>query len=221
MFNNNPRFSIMNNLCELLIYTRLNFEIQAKLFWRIFSNSGSGTTGGGCITLQDIVRNDPGYTSNIEHLVFPERKSSNPNLTSQSSSGGQQTNKSKPGISVLSLVNTSLGNPSARSRLTEVFGRHYARGSSLQDVGVTTRSNHHNVSAYVHPTKYNSAIFTTGANLFSAPLTLLSFPLIDPSTLTHNVDSIYQNILNELFRFSWIACRTLQPIDVFAWRNVR
>ncbi|KAL3277280.1 hypothetical protein HHI36_012630 [Cryptolaemus montrouzieri] len=31
-------------------------------------------TGSGKLTMQDFVRMDPGYTPNIEHLVFPSRK---------------------------------------------------------------------------------------------------------------------------------------------------
>ncbi|CAD6236310.1 GSCOCG00008114001-RA-CDS, partial [Cotesia congregata] len=53
-----------------------------------FSSSANART-----TLQDIVRNDPGYTSNIEHLVFPDRKGSNPNLASHS---GSSSFKNKP-----------------------------------------------------------------------------------------------------------------------------
>lgn len=83
------------------------------------------------VTLQDIVRNDPGYTPNIEHLVFPERKSSNPNLTGVID--GSPPSKSK-----------SNATSSGRSRIAEVFARHYARGSS-QDSSVTSRKNHVNV----------------------------------------------------------------------------
>ncbi|KYM82002.1 hypothetical protein ALC53_07551 [Atta colombica] len=91
---------------------------------------GFGPSNGGPsrVTLQDIVRNDPGYTPNIEHLVFPERKSSNPNLAGVID--GSPPNKSKSNAS------------SGRSRLAEVFARHYARGSS-QD-SVTSRKNHVN-----------------------------------------------------------------------------
>ena len=35
---------------------------------------------------EDIVRNDPSYTPNIEHLVFPERRNSNPGLGASKSS---------------------------------------------------------------------------------------------------------------------------------------
>lgn len=84
---------------------------------------------GGRRTLQDIVRSDPGYTPNIEHLVFPERKSSNPNLAGVVD--GSPPSKSK--------------SSSGRSRLAEVFAlRHYARGSS-QDSSITSRKNHVNV----------------------------------------------------------------------------
>ncbi|XP_015606220.1 uncharacterized protein LOC107272983 isoform X2 [Cephus cinctus] len=94
------------------------------------SPSNGGPSSGGRITLQDIVRSDPGYTPNIEHLVFPERKSSNPNLAS---------NNSPP--------NKNRGNSSSgRSRLAEVFARHYARGLS-QDSSITTRKNHLNTTS--------------------------------------------------------------------------
>ncbi|RLU23370.1 hypothetical protein DMN91_003574 [Ooceraea biroi] len=89
---------------------------------------GSSNGGPSRVTLQDIVRSDPGYTPNIEHLVFPERKSSNPNLASVVD--GSPPSKSK---------STSTG----RSRIAEVFARHYARGSS-QDSSVTSRKNHVN-----------------------------------------------------------------------------
>lgn len=90
----------------------------------------------GRITLQDIVRNDPGYTPNIEHLVFPDRKGSNSNLTGSSSSKAKSGNQ--PGTN----ANASA---TGRSRLVEVFARPYIRGASLQD-SVTTRNNHFNVS---------------------------------------------------------------------------
>lgn len=95
-----------------------------------FSNGGPST--GGRVTLQDIVRSDPGYTPNIEHLVFPERKSSNPNLA-------KTGDESPPNKSKSNATN------SGRSRLAEVFSRHYSRGSS-QDSSVTSRKNHLNVS---------------------------------------------------------------------------
>ncbi|XP_077267562.1 rho guanine nucleotide exchange factor 3 isoform X4 [Temnothorax americanus] len=93
---------------------------------------GFGPSNGGPsrVTLQDIVRSDPGYTPNIEHLVFPERKSSNPNLVGVVD--GSPPSKSK-----------SNATSSGRSRLAEVFARHYARGSS-QDSSVTSRKNHVN-----------------------------------------------------------------------------
>ncbi|XP_026669321.1 uncharacterized protein LOC108624996 isoform X4 [Ceratina calcarata] len=92
------------------------------------SNAFGPSNGGPSrVTLQDIVRSDPGYTPNIEHLVFPERKSSNPNLAKAADE--QQQNKSKP--------NTT---SSGRSRLAEVFSRHYSRAS--QDS--TSRKNHLN-----------------------------------------------------------------------------
>lgn len=105
-----------------------------------FSNGGSST---GRVTLQDIVRSDPGYTPNIEHLVFPERKSSNPNLSGNTDgSPPPGTTKSKSNVPT-----------SSRSRLVEVFARHYSRGS-LQDSTVTLRKNHLNVSV-------RSLIFST------------------------------------------------------------
>lgn len=94
------------------------------------------------VTLQDIVRSDPGYTPNIEHLVFPERKSSNPNLAGVVD--GSPPNKSK-----------SNATSSGRSRLAEVFARHYARGSS-QDSSVTSRKNHVNVrNLYIQSHEFN------------------------------------------------------------------
>lgn len=96
------------------------------LFFFSFSNGGSST--GSRITLQDIVRNDPGYTPNIEHLVFRESKSGNTNLTTD----GSPQNKSKG--------NSNLG----RSKLAEVFSRTYSRGSSPDSS--TNRKNHLNVS---------------------------------------------------------------------------
>jgi hypothetical protein len=104
---------------------------QLTEVWRCavdYSSNG----GPSRVTLQDIVRSDPGYTPNIEHLVFPERKSSNPNLASVAD--GSPPNKSK-----------SNATSSGRSRLAEVFARHYARGSS-QDSSITSRKNHVNVS---------------------------------------------------------------------------
>ncbi|KYN18420.1 hypothetical protein ALC57_09295 [Trachymyrmex cornetzi] len=93
---------------------------------------GFGPSNGGPsrVTLQDIVRNDPGYTPNIEHLVFPERKSSNPNLAGVVD--GSPPSKSESNAN------------SGRSRLAEVFARHYARGSS-QDSSATSRKNHVNI----------------------------------------------------------------------------
>ncbi|XP_014470070.1 PREDICTED: uncharacterized protein LOC106742017 isoform X2 [Dinoponera quadriceps] len=95
-----------------------------------FRPSNGGPGAGSRRTLQDIVRSDPGYTPNIEHLVFPERKSSNPNLAGVVD--GSPPNKPK-----------SNATSSGRSRLAEVFARHYARGSS-QDSSVTSRKNHVN-----------------------------------------------------------------------------
>ncbi|KAI4488594.1 hypothetical protein M0802_011484 [Mischocyttarus mexicanus] len=93
------------------------------------SNGGSSTVR----SLQDIVRSDPGYTPNIEHLVFPERKSSNPNLSGKTDgSPPPGTNKSKTNVPT-----------SGRSRLVEVFAKHYSRGS-LQDNTITSRKNHLN-----------------------------------------------------------------------------
>lgn len=97
------------------------------------------------MTLQDIVRSDPGYTPNIEHLVFPERKSSNPNLTKTADES--PPNKTKSNAS-----------SSGRSRLAEVFSRHYSRGSS-QDSSVTSRKNHLNVSVCVVDFRRNNVTF--------------------------------------------------------------
>ncbi|XP_011308183.1 uncharacterized protein RhoGEF3 isoform X2 [Fopius arisanus] len=91
------------------------------------SNVGTGAR----ITLQDIVRNDPGYTPNIEHLVFPERKGSNPNLSGKSSNSSAK------------IKTTNATASTAKSRLVEVFARPYMRGSSLQD-SVNARNNHFN-----------------------------------------------------------------------------
>ncbi|XP_043497197.1 serine-rich adhesin for platelets-like [Polistes fuscatus] len=96
-----------------------------------FTPSNGGASTGR--SLQDIVRSDPGYTPNIEHLVFPERKSSNPNLTGKSDgSPPPGTTKSKTNAPT-----------SGRSRLVEVFAKHYSRGS-LQDTTITSRKNHLN-----------------------------------------------------------------------------
>lgn len=65
------------------------------------------------ITLQDIVRNDPGYTPNIEHLVFPEQKKTNTNILSK---GTSQLNQFKGKSSGVGGVTSS-----ARTRLIEVF----------------------------------------------------------------------------------------------------
>lgn len=94
-----------------------------------FSNGGPSAVSRR--TFQDIVRSDPGYTPNIEHLVFPERKSSNTNLAGVAD--GSSPSKSKS-----NATNTG------RSRLAEVFVRHYARGSS-QDSSIASRKNHVNV----------------------------------------------------------------------------
>lgn len=110
---------------------RVTFNL-IKIDLSYYSSNGGSSTGSR-ITLQDIVRSDPGYTPNIEHLVFPERKSSNPNLAKTAEES--PPNKSK--------VNATT---SGRSRLAEVFSRHYSRGSS-QDSSVTSRKNHLNVSA--------------------------------------------------------------------------
>ncbi|XP_063987773.1 mucin-2 isoform X2 [Diachasmimorpha longicaudata] len=91
----------------------------------------SSNAGGARITLQDIVRNDPGYTPNIEHLVFPERKGSNPNLSGKSGNSSVKGKTSNPTGST------------AKSRLVEVIARPYMRGSSLQD-SVNARNNHFN-----------------------------------------------------------------------------
>lgn len=101
-----------------------------KLALRVHCYSNGGPSRG--VTLQDIVRSDPGYTPNIEHLVFPERKSSNPNLAVVADGSPPAKPKS-----------TSSG----RSRLAEVFARHYARGSS-QDSSVASRKNHVNVRVW-------------------------------------------------------------------------
>lgn len=108
---------------------RTQFSIDSRWtrWWTRWNCSNGGPSR---VTLQDIVRSDPGYTPNIEHLVFPERKSSNPNLASVVD--GSPPTKSK-------------SNATGRSRIAEVFARHYARGSS-QDSSVTSRKNHVNVS---------------------------------------------------------------------------
>ncbi|XP_034941073.1 serine-rich adhesin for platelets [Chelonus insularis] len=100
------------------------------------SSHGFSSGGNARITLQDIVRNDPGYTANIEHLVFPDRKGSNPNLTNQS---GTSASKAKSSNSSGSNANVSTN----RSRLVEVIARPYMRGSSLQD-SINTKNNHFN-----------------------------------------------------------------------------
>lgn len=119
-------YSLRSNIICFLFWFCFSF------FSVCFSNGGSST---GRVTLQDIVRSDPGYTPNIEHLVFPERKSSNPNLTGNNDG-------SPPPVTTKSKSNAST---SGRSRLVEVFARHYSRGS-LQDSTVTLRKNHLNVS---------------------------------------------------------------------------
>ncbi|KAG8036655.1 hypothetical protein G9C98_003977 [Cotesia typhae] len=82
-------------------------------------------------TLQDIVRNDPGYTSNIEHLVFPDRKGSNPNLASHS---GSSSFKNKP-----KNVGESNNASTAKSKLVEVIAHPYMRGLSFEDA-LTTKN---------------------------------------------------------------------------------
>ena len=69
------------------------------------------------------MREDPGYT-NIEHLVFPERKSSNPNLVAETSS----PSKSKGNIT------------SGRSKLAEVFGTRNSRSSSQENANSTRKN---------------------------------------------------------------------------------
>ncbi|KAH0568275.1 hypothetical protein KQX54_019935 [Cotesia glomerata] len=91
-----------------------------------FSSSTNART-----TLQDIVRNDPGYTSNIEHLVFPDRKGSNPNLASHS---GSSSFKNKP-----KNVGESNNASTAKSKLVEVIAHPYMRGLSFEDA-VTTKN---------------------------------------------------------------------------------
>lgn len=116
------------------------------------------------VTLQDIVRSDPGYTPNIEHLVFPERKSSNPSLTG--GADGSPPNKFK-----------SNATSSGRSRIAEVFARHYARGSS-QDSSVTSRKNHVNVrnlemQNFIDPTDCRFLLFSRVAARINEILFLL------------------------------------------------
>ncbi|KAK0164355.1 hypothetical protein PV328_002993 [Microctonus aethiopoides] len=97
------------------------------------TSHGFGPSTSARITLQDIVRNDPGYTTNIEHLVFPDRKGSNPNLTSQTSGGTSisSSTKIKSSNSSGTILNASIN----RSRLVEVFTRPYIRGSTSLDGG--------------------------------------------------------------------------------------
>ncbi|XP_012269249.2 uncharacterized protein LOC105693719 [Athalia rosae] len=115
-------------------------------------NAGNGGSGSR-VTLQDIVRSDPGYTSNIEHLVFPERKNSNPNLApggGVSPPANKIKGNNKPGNLVtansLGRTNSSSTSSSGMSRIAEVFARHYARGSSQDSNSAlqTSRKNHVN-----------------------------------------------------------------------------
>ncbi|KAL0125257.1 hypothetical protein PUN28_004412 [Cardiocondyla obscurior] len=93
------------------------------------SNNCCSNGGPSRVMLQDI-RSDSGYRPNIEYLVFPKRKNSNPNLTNVVD--GSPPSKSKS--------NTT---NSGKFRLAGVFTPHYARGSS-QDSSVTSRKNHVN-----------------------------------------------------------------------------
>ncbi|XP_066585015.1 uncharacterized protein RhoGEF3 isoform X2 [Prorops nasuta] len=79
--------------------------------------------------LQDIVRSDPAYTANIEHLVFQERKGSNPNLVN--TSDGSPKSKSKANA------------VQRRSKLAEMFATHCSR-ESTRDSAVTSKKNHLN-----------------------------------------------------------------------------
>lgn len=112
----------------------LELQTHYNIIFVLFSNGGNGGANSrSTVTLQDIVRSDPGYTSNIEHLVFPERKNSNPNLV-------------PAGLSPPSKTKSGGHSASGMSRLAEVFARHYARGSSQDSAAVTSRKNHVNVS---------------------------------------------------------------------------
>lgn len=77
--------------------------------------------------MQDFVRNDPGYTPNIEHLVFPDRKKTSP----------------------VKSISTDSGK--TRSRLAEMFAlsRHLQQRSADRDTKQISRKPTVNVSIFL------------------------------------------------------------------------
>jgi len=72
---------------------------------RGFSNAQLLRSNGGSKLLQELVRNDPSYTPNIEHLVFPDRRNSAVTSPITAAAPPKANSNSKP----------------TRSRLAEVF----------------------------------------------------------------------------------------------------
>lgn len=55
---------------------RRTYSNQHTLFKSLQQMSPSPRLATKLLSLEEVVRKDPGYTSNIEHLVFPSRKNS-------------------------------------------------------------------------------------------------------------------------------------------------
>lgn len=86
------------------------------------------------------MRNDPGYTANIEHLVFPNRKGSNPNLASHSGPLSSKAKANNPG----NFNNAS----TTKTKLVEVIAHPYIRG--LSEDSITTKKKPFNVSKLLY-----------------------------------------------------------------------
>ncbi|KAG8262853.1 hypothetical protein J6590_045051 [Homalodisca vitripennis] len=90
---------------------RRSYSSQHTLFKSLQQMSPSPRIATKLLSLEEVVRKDPGYTPNIEHLVFPSRKNSMP--------------------SNIPVLAGKSGKTSARAKLAEVFAlsRHQsARG---------------------------------------------------------------------------------------------
>ena len=91
---------------------------------RGFSNAQLLRSNGGSKLLQELVRNDPSYTPNIEHLVFPDRRNSAVTSPITATAPPKANSNSKP----------------TRSRLAEVFALSRYSHHSHQGGSVDSKS---------------------------------------------------------------------------------
>lgn len=96
---------------------RRSYSNQHALFKSLQQMTPSPRLATKLLSLEEVVRNDPSYTPNIEHLVFPTRRNSNPNSN----------------IPVLATGKSSKS--STRSRLAEVFQLSKQQGSRNKQSG--------------------------------------------------------------------------------------